>query len=254
MNTLVVLTLVGITVFLTSLLSGIAGMAGGLILIVVLVALLPVPSAMILHGIVQGVANGSRFWILREHTAWRILPWYFVGVIVAIGIFSAFLIVANPAVVLIAAGGLPWLSQFTPERFRLDVTKTPIAFLCGVVTTAIQLIAGASGPVLDAFYQRSPLNRFEIVATKAFTQAVGHLVKIGYFIFISASVAIESNVLLSWWAIALAIVLSLTGTWFGTRVLGQISEGDFRKWTNRLILGLGAVAVIGGLTQLWTSA
>ena len=61
MNTLFAVLITLPVIFLTSLLSGVVGMAGGLILIVVLVMIMPVPSAMILHGIVQGVANGSRF-------------------------------------------------------------------------------------------------------------------------------------------------------------------------------------------------
>ncbi|MCE2406715.1 MAG: hypothetical protein J4G19_04315, partial [Pseudomonadales bacterium] len=106
---------------------------------------------------------------LREHTVWRILPWYFIGVFLTTALFGVLMIVADPAVVLIAAGGLPWISQFTPKRFKLDVSRPIVAFICGIVVTAVQLVAGASGPILDAFYQRTDLNRFEIVATKAFT-------------------------------------------------------------------------------------
>ena len=225
-------------------------MAGGLILIVVLVVLMPVPSAMILHGIVQGVANGSRFWFLREHTAWQILPWYFVGVVVTTTSFGVLLIVADPAVVLIAAGGLPWVSQFTPDRFKLDVARPAIAFMCGVIVTGVQLVAGASGPVLDAFYQRTALNRFEIVATKAFTQAVGHAVKIVYFVYVSAALADETHAFLSWWVIGLAVVASLFGTRIGTRILERISETRFRQWTNVLILSLGAIVAVGGAVDL----
>lgn len=252
MNTLIALVIALPTIFLTSLLSGMAGMAGGFVLIVVLVVLMPVPSAMILHGIVQGVANGSRFWFLRQHTAWRILPWYFVGVILTTALFSVFLIVADPAVVLIAAGGLPWLSQFSPARFSLDITRPSIALICGIVVTGVQLIAGASGPVLDAFYQRTDLNRFEVVATKAVTQTIGHAVKVVYFLFITAAVMDETHPLLSWWAIALAIFVSLIGTRIGTRVLEQITEARFRRWTNVLILGLGAVVAVGGAIDLLT--
>lgn len=225
-------------------------MAGGLILIVVLVALMPVPSAMILHGIVQGVANGSRFWFLREYTAWRILPCYFIGVILTTALFGVLWIVADPAVVLIVAGGLPWVSQFTPERFKLDVTRPLIACVCGIVVTAVQLVAGASGPILDAFYQRTTLNRFEIVATKAFKQAIGHAVKIVYFAYIGASLSNEPQVLLTWWVIGLAIVLSLIGTRIGTRLLERVSETRFRQWTNYLVLGLGAIVAVGGAIDL----
>ena len=250
MHTLVALLIALPAILLTSLLSGMVGMAGGLILIVVLVLLMPVPSAMILHGIVQGVANGSRFWFLREYAAWRILPWYFVGVILTTVLFSVLFIVADPAVVIMAAGGLPWVSQFTPERFKLDVTRPLVACICGIVVTAVQLVAGASGPVLDAFYQRTSLNRFEIVATKALTQAVGHAVKVGYFVYIGSTLASEPHVLLSWWVIALAVFLSLLGTRIGTRFLERISEARFRRWTNLIVLALGATFAVGGAIDL----
>lgn len=246
-----VLVIVLLIIFLTSLISGIVGMAGGLILIVALVLLMPVPVAMILHGIVQGTANGSRFWFLRKHTAWQILPWYFLGVVLSTAAFSALTIVAEPAVVLIAAGCLPWVSQFTPKRHSLNVTKPSIAVLCGIVTTSAQLIAGASGPILDAFYQRTELNRFQIVATKALTQAIGHIVKIAYYLYVSAvAIQLDFDFGAVWWFLPLAIGLALVGTKFGTLILARLSESMFQKWTNLVILTLGAVVALGGILDL----
>ena len=57
------------TVFVTSLISGVIGMAGGMILMAVLVSLLSVPAAMVVHGAVQATANGSRAYFLRQHIA-----------------------------------------------------------------------------------------------------------------------------------------------------------------------------------------
>ena len=37
------------------------------------------------------------------------------------------------------------------------------------------------GPLLDVFFVRAELDRFEVIATKAFTQVVGHVMKILYF-------------------------------------------------------------------------
>ena len=242
--------LVLVAVFLTSLLSAIVGMAGGLVLIVLLISIMPVPAAMILHGIVQSTANGSRYWYLRQNTAWRVLPGYSLGLLLATGVFVMTSFVAEPALILIAAGALPWVSQFTPERFRLDITRPIDSVLCGFVTTAAQLIAGASGPILDAFYQRADLNRFEIVATKALTQFIGHLVKIAFFLYVSVAVIPTSHLLLSWWFIVAYIVASLIATKVGTLVLEKVSESSFRTWTNRLILTLGAVTIVIGLFQM----
>ena len=55
-----------VTTALTSFLSGIFGMAGGIILMAVLVALVSVATAMVIHGGIQMVANGYRAFLLRE--------------------------------------------------------------------------------------------------------------------------------------------------------------------------------------------
>ena len=71
--------LVLLCVLLTSTLSGVVGMAGGMILMAFLVTVLPVASAMILHGTVQSIANGSRFWLLRKNMVWLVIPPYLLG-------------------------------------------------------------------------------------------------------------------------------------------------------------------------------
>ena len=58
------------TVFMTSLLSGVFGMAGGVVLMGVFTALLPVAAAMVTHGAVQLIANGFRAVLHRRHLRW----------------------------------------------------------------------------------------------------------------------------------------------------------------------------------------
>jgi uncharacterized protein len=52
--------LIGAVVIVTSMISGVFGMAGGLILMLILGQLLSVPAAMVLHGITQFFSNGWR--------------------------------------------------------------------------------------------------------------------------------------------------------------------------------------------------
>ena len=54
------LSVIAVASLVTSFISGILGMAGGMILMGVLLALLPLPAAMLLHGISQLTANGWR--------------------------------------------------------------------------------------------------------------------------------------------------------------------------------------------------
>ena len=61
----------GFLMVATAFLSGLFGMAGGLILIGVLLALMPLPTAMVLHAITQMASNGWRAFLWRAHIRWR---------------------------------------------------------------------------------------------------------------------------------------------------------------------------------------
>jgi len=153
MTALPLLILVG--VLATSVVSGIVGMAGGMILMAVLVAAYSVPVAMILHGVTQAGANGSRTWFLRRHVRWAVLWPYLAGSLICVGIVLLYRFVPDRGLVLILIGAMPWLALLLPRQSTIDVEHPTTAFGCGLSATAAQLLAGASGPLLDLFYQRS---------------------------------------------------------------------------------------------------
>src|SRR5256884_3122670 len=68
----------GLLMVATAFLSGLFGMAGGLILIGVLLTILPLPSAMVLHAITQMASNGWRAFLWRGHNPPRPGVIYFV--------------------------------------------------------------------------------------------------------------------------------------------------------------------------------
>ena len=152
------LTFILATVFATAVLSGVLGMAGGMILMAILVSTLSVAGAMIVHGVVQAVSNGSRAWFLRHHIQWRILPAYTLGAAAALAGFTALSLVPNAGVVLILVGAFPFAARWNARLSGLDVTRPATTLACGFTVTAAQLLAGASGPLLDAFYLNTPLS------------------------------------------------------------------------------------------------
>ena len=239
------------TVLATAVLSGVMGMAGGVLLMAVLVTLLPVASAMILHGAVQAASNGARFLFLREHVMWGILPAYAVGALVAVLLFVSVALVPDPALVLILVGSFPWLARLVPTLRGLDVRRPVTGVACGATVTAAQLLAGASGPLLDAFYLRTEVDRRCIVATKALTQAAGHVLKIGYYAWVSDAVLDEVSLAgVPIWLIGAGIVLAVVGARIGTRLLEKFDDRQFRRVTGWVILGLGALCIVKGVRDL----
>ena len=75
----------GLLMVATAFLSGLFGMAGGLILIGVLLALMLPPTAMVLHAITQMASNGWRAFLWRSHIRWRPVCVYLIGCAVGAG-------------------------------------------------------------------------------------------------------------------------------------------------------------------------
>jgi len=235
-----------LAVLATAFLSAVFGMAGGLILMGVLAALLPVSAAMVMHGAVQSVSNGWRAVLLRRFILWRALGWYLLGSLAA-GAILAGLSFQLPRPWLFIVLGLVPVFVWIPRRIvSLDGSQPGQAVICGLTVTGLNVIAGVSGPLLDTFFQNSAADRRAIVATKAATQVAAHGVKIAYYI----GPALAAGQGGPFWLIALAIPLSVIGTTLGARVLERISEADFRKWTKLIVSAIGAVYVIQGAAML----
>jgi uncharacterized membrane protein YfcA len=247
----VVWTLLLLAAFATSALSGVLGMGGGLLLMAVMTAILPVAPAMMLHGAAQIVANGSRATLLAKHVAWRTLPPYVAGAVVAAGLFL-FVHRAPPLfAVHLGLGAVALLAVLPRKGVGLDATRGVAALACGATVTGVQMTAGVAGPALDAFFAGSPLSRHQVVATKAATQVVAHALKLfawGTLAGIAVANAPEAapaalpahaaptasvSMLL---AVGLA---SITGTLIGRRALDGWDDAKFRLWTRRLLLALG---------------
>ena len=72
----------------TAFLSGIFGMAGGLILIGVLLVVFPLPTAMVLHAVTQMASNGWRATLWFRHIVWKSMVFYVAGCLVSVALWS----------------------------------------------------------------------------------------------------------------------------------------------------------------------
>ena len=80
----IMIAALGLLMVGTAFLSGLFGMAGGLILIGVLLALMPLPTAMVLHAITPMASNGWRALLWRKHIRRRPVANYMVGAAIAL--------------------------------------------------------------------------------------------------------------------------------------------------------------------------
>jgi len=230
----------------TSFLSGIFGMAGGMLLMGILLFLMPFAAAMVLHGITQMASNGWRAWLWRAHIEWRIAGYYALGAVNAALGFAVIQVMPAKPTALIILGLLPFVGLLLPRRWSPDITRREHGFGCGLVCTMLQFMAGVSGPVLDVYFIRSGLDRKQLIATKAAIQVLGHFLKVAYFGQLLAGATDEVAPV----AIVLAVALALVGTQLSRRALDAISDLQFNTWSRRLIAAIAAVYLIQGLSLL----
>ena len=243
MSAALVFSVLAASTLITAFISGILGMAGGMILMGVLLAFLPLPAAMMLHGISQLASNGGRAFMLREEVDWRVFRGYIVGAALALGFFAATSIVVGKAAALIAMGLTPFAALLLPEKLHLNVERRGHSALCGFVCLALNLVAGIAGPILDVFFVRSKMSRHAVVATKALTQTLSHLVKIVYF---GGVIAVQGGEITPW-LIPTMVLLAFLGTSLSRPVLERMSDASFRQWTRWTVMTLGALYLVSGL-------
>lgn len=237
-----------VAAFLTATLSGIFGMAGGLVLMGALALVLPVSAAFVTHGILQLVANGWRAVIHRQHVKWHIIAHYALGSFVAGGIIALVAFVPSKPMLFLLLGLVPMLVLLPKGWISLDASRRPDALLSGLLVTGMNLTAGVAGPLLDLFFVRTALSRHEIVATKAATQALSHAVRI--VIFGLPLLGSTASAVPPWWVFALAIPASMGGTVIGGRFLDAMSDINFKAWTAWIVTAIGIIYLIKAV-NLW---
>lgn len=232
-------------VFLTSMLSGVFGMAGGLVLLWFLLIMFPAGTAMAVHGVIQLTSNGSRAWLSRRFIVWRIVMLMTLGVLIAAGLLLLFSYSPNTATVSLLIGLMPILVWIPKHWFHLDANRASHALGCGIAAGSLTIAAGVSGPLIDIFFVRSQMDRRQVVATKAMIQVVAHSIKILFYL--GAAMALSTS---EWGIVLLAAPFAIFGTHTGNRILQRLTDANFRIWTRWIVTGIGSFYFLQGLFLL----
>src|SRR5256884_2081019 len=154
-----VLALIGATIVFSSFLSGVFGMAGGMVLLGVLLNYVDVATGMILFAIIQLFANGWRVLQWRRYVLWSILGWYVVGAAISFAGMWTIAFVPDKAMVYLALGLMPFVVEALPAAMRPNIEWRGVALITGPATTIILNLAGGGGRFLAIFFHQSLLDR-----------------------------------------------------------------------------------------------
>ena len=240
-----VLALIGLTIIISSFISGVFGMAGGMILLGVLLNYFDVAAAMILFSIIQFVANGSRAVQWRSYIVWPIFSWFALGAVIAFAIMWTIAYIPDKAMVYLLLGLMPFAIDVLPGHMRPNIEWRGVPVVTGFLTAVIQILSGVGGLMLDIFFQKSTLDRKTTNATKAVAQTFSHSVRWVYF----GSLAGMGNLPL--WIVPPAVALAAFGTWLAPYVLERMTDHSFRQWTRVVIYAISIVYLARAAWLYW---
>lgn len=229
------------TMLATSFLSGIFGMAGGMILIGVLLAMMPLPEAMVLHAVTQMASNGWRSLLWLKYVVWRSAAAYIVGAALAMLLWSFTRYVPSKAMALLLLGTIPFLVRLAPARLSPNPESIAQGVIYGLICTTLLLLTGVAGPLLDTFFLGGDTDRRQKVATKGICQLFGHGAKLAYFGGVIDQAAAVDPVIAG-----VAIVATTIGTTLAARVLDRMTDAQFRAWSSRIITAVAGYFVVYG--------
>lgn len=227
-----------ITGIFTSVISAIAGMGGGVLLLSAMTLILPFHLIIPIHGVAQLVSNFTRSWYLRSNIRTDFLVPFIFGV--PFGLFISFHLlksITKPSYLYLVLALFILYVVFKPKKLPEIRLKKIGWFILGIGSGIQGSLLGATGPLIAPFYSRSDLRKEEIVSTKAAQQIVTHFSKIPLFLSLDFDYISQFPLILS------LVIAAVIGTSVGVGFLKSIPESTFKN-IFKFILLIAAIRLI----------
>ncbi len=243
MPDLVTVLVLIVAALVTSTISGILGMAGGVTLLAIMTALLPARLVVPLHGVVQLASNFTRTYAFRKHVRWSIFFMFAIPAVAGVAI-------ATP---LWAGLKLTWfrawigafiLAFLVWRRFFPRLRNLPLWTygVLGLAAGFIGIFVGATGPLLAPFFLRDDFDNENVIATKAVCQTWIHVLKIPAFLSLDFDYAPHAALL---GGLTLAVIV---GTYTGKYLLSRISKERFVVMFQVVLAALAVYLIIANFS------
>ena len=254
-----VLGTLALAALITSIISAILGMAGGVMLLAVMMCFLTHAETIPTHAVVQIASNGTRALAFMGHVDRNALGRFLIGVVpgASIGLLLLWSLgqMDESEPYLKTLIGLYIVSSTFIPRGGSDhhAAGTWWDFpLMGLIAGIAALTVGAVGPLIAPLFARRDFVKERLIATKAVCQLSLHVFKIPAFILMRQLDLAKLGLVA-----LIMIVMVIPGTLIGKRFQQGVSESQFRvAFRVALILAGLKVLVIDGLIKMpiWTGA
>ena len=234
----------GLIALLTSMLSAVTGVGGGVLLLSGLTLYLPPQAIVPIHGVIQTWSCGVRLALFWQQIHWRLIPPFLIGMApgAALGGFILHEIsVINPSwmlifiaiVILSSVVGLRTDQSSEPSIPKRHGLRT-LGFICG----CLSILAGSTGPLVSTALLKRHIMKEAHVATKAFLQGMTHIIKIPIYAYV---LDFEFTQYLP--ELAVMVTMVIFGTRLGKGLLRFVPVEVFSKGL-RLLLILAAMRIL----------
>jgi uncharacterized membrane protein YfcA len=229
----------------TSVVSGVFGALGGVILLALMLMLLPYQQAVPLHALVQLASNSSRVFFLRREVDRAVVFFFALGLpLGSWGAYRVLTLLPNPEWALIFVIALLLYVGLKPARMP-DLALPTWGYLpLGIVTGAVGPLIGAVGPLLIAFFVRKDVPKERIIATQGACQILVHLAKLPVFFALGFSYREHLPLLIG------MIAAVVVGSKLGTMALRALKPEHFMLLLRATVLVI-AGKLLYSLTSRW---
>ena len=220
--------------FTTSVFTAAVGIGGGIGLLAVMCSFLPFSAVVPVHGLIQLVSNGSRFYLSRSLAETRLLPAYAAGVLLGAG-FGCLLLGNIPGTNLSKLLGVFILIYTWTSILRCIGKFIGNFMILGCLQAFLSLFVASVGTISQPVLIKQGLPKDRVIVTHAMQMTVLHAAKVAAFVISGFS-------FYEYWKLALAMTLtSALGSYVGGFLMKRIPE---RIGALLLKLGISAFATL----------
>lgn len=224
--------------FLTSIITAITGVGGGLLLIAVLPSFLPLNAVIPVHGFTQIASNVSRAYFGYRDIQMSVVPKFLAGSLVGVGCFALILHLLSLKWIPLFIGGYILLSLWS-QSFNEKIKKYESYYVIGFFQSGLSVIVGSTGPLALTKLLKDFEDRDKVVVTSAVLMSITHTLKALVFLYFGF---IFSDYL---FVIGSMIAGSVLGSYIGTKFRNIIDGKKLVVILKYLLSAMAIKSIVG---------
>ena len=219
--------------------SGVFGLGGGLILLLVLIHYFDTGLAMVIHGLFSIFVCGHRGILNFDKIDFKLAVNFSLGYFFAFLVLSQFNILLAKETIVYAIGLFAVSSLFINSA-PIDITKMKSCVFASTIIGYLSLTVGSSGPLFNVLFLNKKLDKEKVIATKSAIAVVTLSIKTFYFF---NTIPQSSDYTELYWLIPLFVLHGMLGTNWAESSRKHISERHFYN-SGRIITAITGVFCI----------